>query len=163
MAGHLATALLADLRPADRAEVETLTGGTAQDFLPLYLNALLAQEGRGSHAYALFSAAHTLAGVCGVAVDPEQADAGLIWMVGTREIDRRPLEFLRASRAWMAGEGRSHEPGWARLHNIVDARNTRHMDWLCWLGFEIDPEPQPHGADGLPFHGFHKDLDRGTS
>lgn len=39
------------------------------------------------------------------------------------------------------------------LYNYVDARNTKTIQWLEYLGAEIS-EPRNYGAENLPFHFF---------
>jgi len=85
------------------------------------------------------------------------SDAGLVgsvgvpWMVGTHLIDRHSTSFLRQSRHLMVEMFNRYD----MLINYVDARNTRAIQWLKWLGFTIE-EPQPYGPKGLPFNMFRK-------
>ena len=75
---------------------------------------------------------------------------GSPWMVGTDKLDRHAATFLRRC-------GRQVKELFAeyrRLENFVDARNTRAIKWLKWLGFSVDDKTKPHGALGLPFHRF---------
>ncbi len=74
---------------------------------------------------------------------------GIPWMVGTATLERHPMAFLRAARARLPEMLRPH----AALVNFVDARNTKAVQWLRWMGFQID-EPKPYGLDRLPFHRF---------
>lgn len=71
------------------------------------------------------------------------------WLLGHERLDRHARAFARASRHVARGWANRYGP----LGNWVDARNTRAIRWLCWVGFEIGP-PVPHGIDGLPFHHF---------
>lgn len=78
----------------------------------------------------------------------DYGDYRLPWAVFTTLIDKHPLPFLRASRAWVrALKG--------PLINFVDVRNTMTIHWLRWLGFTID-DPIPYGMAGEPFHRFWK-------
>jgi len=43
--------------------------------------------------------------------------------------------------------------GYSHLENWVDARNTKAINWLRWLGFTVH-DPVPFGVAGLPFHRF---------
>jgi hypothetical protein len=60
---------------------------------------------------------------------------------------------------WFAFARRSREElarmrlGWAHLENYVDVRNTVHINWLSWLGAELDG-PYTHGVARLPFWRF---------
>lgn len=71
---------------------------------------------------------------------------GVPWAVFTTVIDRMPVTFLRASRRYLDQLARP-------LVNYVDARNTKTVQWLSWLGFAID-DPEPFGIHGEPFHRF---------
>lgn len=74
---------------------------------------------------------------------------GWPWMVGTDRLPFRGRAFLEGSREVVA-EMRCRFPV---LRNFVDARNSRAIRWLKWLGFTI-MEAEPHGPLGLPFHPF---------
>lgn len=74
---------------------------------------------------------------------------GQIWMVGTDLIDQHRRGFLEKSLSEIA----DFQLRYDRLWNYIDARNSRALRWLQWLGFEISPA-QPHGPLGLPFHFF---------
>ncbi len=139
-----AHALAGLLRPADVAEIDALTGNAP---LPVLLD-----MARYCDAWAMFSAAGELAGMCGV--DPVHGRGGQVWMLGSEVLERRQVEFLRASRAWVAAQGGRFQV----LFNLVDARNTRHIVWLRWLGFTVSDTPIPAGARGLPFLPFYKDM-----
>lgn len=69
------------------------------------------------------------------------------WLISTREVDRHPVAFARASRRIVGLMG---ELG--HLENLVDARHTVCVRWLKWLGFTV------HEAVALPngylFHRF---------
>lgn len=73
------------------------------------------------------------------------------WMVGTTDLDRKDIkfEFLRVSRRVL----RAFLAGSSHLENYVDARNTKAIAWLAWLGFTLH-EPEPHGPLKMPFHRF---------
>jgi hypothetical protein len=59
-----------------------------------------------------------------------------VWLLGTDEITRFPMIFLRQSRAWI-----EHlvvpvrNSGFRGIGNWVDMRNTKHVNWLMWVGF----------------------------
>lgn len=74
---------------------------------------------------------------------------GCPWMVGTDKLVRHAPIFLRrckASLAEMRGLYRN-------LINYVDERNVLAVNWLKWLGFQIEPA-EKCGVDGLPYHKF---------
>lgn len=71
------------------------------------------------------------------------------WMVGTDAVDRHPMAFLRGSRMAFAEMLKLYPT----LCNYVDARHSKAIQWLSWLGAEIR-EAQAYGVAGLPFHYF---------
>ena len=70
---------------------------------------------------------------------------GVIWLVGSDEINRHPVAFCRTSRRIF----RTLCNGYPKLENCVDARNIPYLRWLQWLGFDISP---PVDAGGVSFH-----------
>jgi hypothetical protein len=76
---------------------------------------------------------------------------GVPWMVASATLDRHQRLFLRHCRPAVEQMGRMFR----HLCNHVDARNTKAVRWLAWLGFTVHPA-QPHGPDRLPFHYFEK-------
>ena len=74
-------------------------------------------------------------------------------MVGTDAIDRHAFAFIKGSRSAI----RTLFAQWGRLYNLVDARNTRAVRWLRFLGFTIE-KPIPYGVENLPFHPFHLEV-----
>lgn len=87
--------------------------------------------------------------VFGVAPASLLGSIGVPWMVGTYEIDRHAKAFLRRNKAYVERMSALYN----YLVNYVDARNTRAIAWLKWLGFTLN-EAQPYGVEGLPFHRF---------
>lgn len=76
------------------------------------------------------------------------------WLLGTDTIDRRRRIFMRESRHWFT----EFAAKYGNLRNWVDARNTKSIAWLKWLGFEVG-EPVPYGKYGLPFRPFKKERE----
>jgi len=85
----------------------------------------------------------------GIPGDPMQY--GNVWMFGTDLIDTIGIQFLRSSRAWFDVLMEQYDG----LGNAVDARNTVHIKWLEWLGFEFLP-PVNMGVYSLPFIPFYR-------
>lgn len=56
-----------------------------------------------------------------------------LWIIGTREIDRFPLAFARASRRWLP----RLIAGCGTVTNLVDKEDTRALKWARWLGFDF--------------------------
>ena len=74
---------------------------------------------------------------------------GAPWMVGTEEIEHFKGPFLRGSRVALKVMAKRY----SHLVNFVDARHSKAVSWLKWLGFTVH-EPIPYGPFGLPFHLF---------
>jgi len=87
--------------------------------------------------------------LCGLAVAHLCAAEAAPWALGTDDVEREPLAFLRRSAALRDVMLRH----WRRLVNWTDARHVRSHAWLRWLGFALD-DPEPAGVAGLPFHKF---------
>ena len=129
------------IRPADRVEVLSLTGGST-------LQALLATLSTGDEAFTALRAGKVV-GVwgCGRAclMDP----TGVPWLLTSRYAEDRPRELMEVSRntvdLW-----REEYP---LLRSYVDARYVRAQRWLKWLGFTLLPAV-PMGPFGYPFHPF---------
>lgn len=85
-------------------------------------------------------------GVC--ETEPEEAR---IWMMGTPEVEKHATRFLRENKAVLDG----YNDKYKKLTNHVDARNTKHIRWLKWLGFDIF-EAVPWGKYNMPFHPFER-------
>lgn len=87
--------------------------------------------------------------IFGVSSASPLSRSGHPWMVGTEHLDRLAFGFLRRSRNVVHDMLSRYD----ELYNYVDARNTRAIRWLRWLGFTI-MDTEPYGLCGLPFHRF---------
>ena len=58
---------------------------------------------------------------------------GAVWMLGTNAIERWPITFLKRSKPWVE----RLNVIFPLLYNVVDERNTVHIAWLSWCGFEF--------------------------
>ncbi len=75
-----------------------------------------------------------------------QSGFAVPWAICTTTVERHPVAFLRESRKFIASLP-------MMLQNYVDARNTKTVEWLRWLGFTIDT-PAPIGINGELFCRF---------
>ena len=75
---------------------------------------------------------------------------GTPWMVGTTLLDQYAKTFLRRCKKTLVDMFEDYQ----HLENYVDARNTRTIQWLKWLGFTVHKEPEEYGILRLPFHKF---------
>lgn len=94
--------------------------------------------------------------VCMFGVSPRSllSGRGFVWMIGTNGLDRHAREFLLGSRTEVARMRSLYN----LLENHVDARNTKAIRWLRWLGFEIGPARR-YGPHGALFHYFKLETD----
>jgi len=76
-------------------------------------------------------------------------NVGVPWMLSSGELPKHYWRFARGSAEWM----KQQTSKWTEMINYVDARNSRAVRWLAWLGFDIDV-PRPYGPDDMPFHRF---------
>ncbi|HVJ44378.1 MAG TPA: phage protein Gp13 family protein [Dongiaceae bacterium] len=88
----------------------------------------------------------------GVGKHPWYRKTGIIWMLASPDIASPEIrrEFIQRSREMC---DRLHER-YTVLTNYIDARNTLHLRWLKWCGFEIVNTVQEFGHGRLPFHEF---------
>lgn len=75
---------------------------------------------------------------------------GFVWMLGTEDIKRVALTFLRHSKRWVERLMMNYKT----IGNCVDARNRLHIRWLKWIGFDFSREVVSYGVRGLPFYEF---------
>jgi hypothetical protein len=90
--------------------------------------------------------------VCMFGVSPIDILGGIgsPWLLGTDEIERCAVSFLRLNKRYVA----QMLDLFPHLVNFVDARNKLSIKWLKWLGFRFDPEPVPYGIWDMDFYKF---------
>lgn len=132
------------LRQADAEELRAVTGQDARAVLPL-----CAADGREILAAGLTSTdrPEILFGVDPV-VGVERF--GIVWLVGTDVIFDHPVVFVQRTREWL---DKFHED-YDVLTNLIDERNTRHLQWLQWMGFKFIRRVPSFGAENRPFIEF---------
>jgi len=69
----------------------------------------------------------------GVTPVPHIPGFGTVWLLGTDLLFSAKVPFLRQSNLWL---GHCCRP-FSSVGNWVDSRNTKHIKWLRWLGFEV--------------------------
>jgi len=77
------------------------------------------------------------------------SDTGIVWMLGTDLIERYKGAFIRHSKAYIS----AMLTVYPYMTNFVDARNTRTIRWLKFMGFTFLPA-RPYGIKRLPFYQF---------
>lgn len=83
-------------------------------------------------------------------VPSADASVGHVWLLGTDEMFKRPVRFLRESKRCVEHWNMQ----FPLLSNYVDCRNTLHVKWLSWLGFVFTSEVRGEGEGSLPFFQF---------
>lgn len=127
------------LRPADRQEIEAVTGKKDQEEASLLKG-------------------YETSDVCSTFLTPEGNPAGMfgvvapsghwgrIWLLATPDIERWPKLFIRYSRPILGLLNIKYPI----LYNVVDTRNTVHIRWLKWSGFRFMHRIQ-HNATEFQF------------
>lgn len=132
------------MREADRVEVRLASGKTPFEALAFSLRksdvAFVAlKDGRPEVMFGV-GAINVIAGI------------GAIWLLGTDEIDRNVVRFLRSSVEWR-NRLLSRYP---ILRNFVHDENVVTKRWLEWLGAEFTGS---HLFNGYPFTMFEMRAD----
>lgn len=132
--------LAAHIREADRREVEALTN------LPLDM---ILRQGikKCDTCFSAFSPEGDLLTIFGVSPHIEDDTIGIVWLLGTHDLYKIHYRFLRESHTWL---NKLFGDKYRALTNWVDKRNTLHLRWLDWLGFQALQE-QPIGKNQEPF------------
>lgn len=77
------------------------------------------------------------------------ANVGIVWLLGSNDINKIRVSFLRLSKIYM--EKCLAEYG--TLFNFIPPSNAATIRWLVWLGASLD-DPKPIGVDGSMFQYF---------
>jgi len=138
-------ALSRNLRQADLDEIQAASG-----VMPHL--ALLRGFEQSSHCYTIVrpeAVYEPLAmfGVVSMALNPS---VGQVWFLGSDEIKLHSMEFLRKSKGWV----HNFHTEYPVLYNNIDSRNTVHIKWLQWLGFQFINELHNYGHEGRTFYHF---------
>jgi len=131
-----------NLRQADQAEVEAASGQDPTLVMLMGLQGRCYVAVEDEDPFLIF----------GVIPDDRDSRVGIIWLLGTEKTTKFPLTFLRQSRQWVDELGEGYEV----LMNVIDERNSMHLDWLKWLGFEIVHRFEEYGVARLPFLMFER-------
>lgn len=138
---ELAQQLAATMRAEDTNEVKA-SGG----YEPL--EATLASMEISREAFAALADDKILC-MFGVARPMLMSPFAIPWVLTSEELPHHARYFLRHSRRY----ARLWSSRYGVLVNFVDARYTKSLEWLAWLGCDIAPA-EPFGPDNLPFHRF---------
>ncbi|HUT91741.1 MAG TPA: phage protein Gp13 family protein [Thermoguttaceae bacterium] len=83
---------------------------------------------------------------------------GAVWMLASNLLEpnrlprRAAIRFLRRSIPWVDWLNEQ----WPLLWNVVDARNTLHIQWLEWSGFKLLRTVEQYGFERRPFIEFSR-------
>lgn len=137
--------LLRNIRPEDLREVTALR---SEPLLPLLEQGIWTSR----PCFTALSSADDLILVFGVVPYVGNPSIGVVWLLGTTLMEHFQYRFLRESRTWLS---RLYGDQFKTLWNVADKRNTLHLKWLDWLGFEFQGEV-PAGINNEPFIEFSK-------
>jgi hypothetical protein len=129
------------LREADKSEIRAATGrdplASLRDGLARSRSCKVGLTPEGEPA--------VIWGV--VPIDPM---VGGVWALATDQLSKHKIQFLRGSREHLE----EMQKQFPLLMNVVDARNTLHIDWLKWLGFTFIAEHPSWGVEQRLFYEF---------
>lgn len=90
--------------------------------------------------------------VFGVLQSHLTTNAGIVWMLGTNCIESVAFEFLRHCKEWV----KKMNELFPYLYNMIDSRNTMHLKWLQWCGFDLVKSYFNYGTCETAFIHFEK-------
>ena len=111
-----------NIRPEDKMEIEGM--GHNLSLLPFYVLT-------SDTSVAFFDDDGTIGGIAGITADPYNPGAGMVWMLCTNAVTKKPHTVVRQAKRWLA----KHEGKYTNLWNLADARNHLHHKLLKLLGF----------------------------
>ena len=118
-----------NIRPEDKMEIEGLGHG---------LGALPFSVALSDVAVTFTDTDGTIAGVA--SITPGQIEGhGIIWMICTPVVTRKPITFVREAKKWIAEQ----EKNYSVLCNYTDIRNKFHHKLVKMLGFKAIRIVQP--------------------
>ncbi|MBP2312989.1 hypothetical protein [Azospirillum soli] len=137
-AAHLAPRL----RKADVEEIAASSGRTP-------IESLQCSVASSAESYAVISDGQPIAifGVVSI-VD----GVGFPWLMGSDELSQYPEAFIKSCMPVIEFfHGR-----FPVLTGMIDARNTLHLRWLEWCGFELVQRHPDFGVGGVDFWQFRR-------
>lgn len=142
---HDCSILAKRLRQEDLDEIQAASGVTPQLALRRGLE-------HSAECYTIIrpEAVYEPLAMFGVVSMDQNPAVGQVWFLGSDEIKTHSMEFLRKSKGWIE----NFHAGYPVLYNNIDARNTVHIKWLQWLGFQFINELHNYGYEGRTFYHF---------
>ena len=100
--------------------------------------------------FAVYNNKHNPVMIMGVI--PQGKNLGMVWLLSSPEINNMSLTFLRHCKEVL----KCYNSTFPILYNYIDARNTLHLKWLKWLGFQFIKVHQNFGYEQRKFIEFIK-------
>lgn len=87
-------------------------------------------------------------------VVPGNNGHGSVWLLGTDALTRGKMrkQFVHHSEDWLS----NLQSQYSVLSNVIDERNTVHIDWLKRMGFQFTHRFERYGYEGRPFLYFER-------
>ena len=130
------------MREADKIEVK------ANGLNPF--NALFLGYVHSSICYTVVDEHNTPHAMFGCCELPDSLNIASIWLLGTDDIFKHRVRFLKESKKYLNIISKSYD----MTFNYVHVDNTLHIRWLKWLGFTFLREVSKHGVNGENFYEF---------
>lgn len=73
--------------------------------------------------------------IFGVCTDVSDPSTGIVYLLGTKAIEKHAKSFLELSKKELLSIGSKY----TKLTNLIHKINIKHLKWVQWLGFEITP------------------------
>lgn len=134
--------LVSRLRKGDLDEIKASSGLDPED-------ALLLSVATSPRSWAWVHDGEVIA-LFGVGAAYGRPGVGVPWLLGSPEVEKHKIYFVRNSRRHIAEMLKV----FPYLENHVDCRNTPSIQWLAWCGFALAEVVPFYGAQRLPFIRF---------
>lgn len=89
-----------------------------------------------------------LAAMFGLSTFKQPEDFGVIWFLGSDMTFKYPVALVKGAREYITQWLQKYKV----LHNCVDARNIRHVEWLKCMGFKFTDSVYINGFEFLNFY-----------
>lgn len=116
-----------------KEDLEEIKAGTDEDPMKVLIEGILISN----PAFSFFSPKGKLGGIFGV-VPSENPRCGRVWLLGTKEIERYPLLFIKHSKKILKELYKTYDI----LENFVHENNALHIKWLRYMGFQFTSKVQ---------------------
>lgn len=133
------------LRKADLQEIKAVSGEVPQIALERSIE-------WSDTCYAIVNEKDKPIALFGVIPDLDIDSSGFVWFLGSNELPKHSVTFLRHSKEWI---DKLHQR-FHRLWNYIDVRNEVHIRWLKWCGFTCLGRIEEYGVEKRPFYEFEK-------